>query len=96
VINVPGIKPGNSSSPSSACDIFLGKIAKWNDPAIAALNKGLKLPDQGISVVHRSDGSELRLSGPTTYRRSAPTGRPMSVKDLGLLASGRVVRATRV
>ncbi|MCE5180221.1 MAG: phosphate ABC transporter substrate-binding protein PstS [Betaproteobacteria bacterium] len=38
-------------------DIFMGKIKKWNDPAIAALNKGTALPDQAITVVHRSDGS---------------------------------------
>jgi phosphate transport system substrate-binding protein len=38
-------------------DIFLGKITQWNDPAIAALNPGLTLPDKGIIVVHRSDGS---------------------------------------
>ena len=37
--------------------IFLGKIKKWNDPKIAALNPGAKLPDQEIVVVHRSDGS---------------------------------------
>jgi phosphate transport system substrate-binding protein len=38
-------------------DIFLGKVTKWNDPAIAKLNAGVKLPDQEITVVHRSDGS---------------------------------------
>jgi phosphate transport system substrate-binding protein len=38
-------------------EIYLGKIKKWNDPALAANNKGVKLPDQAISVVHRSDGS---------------------------------------
>jgi phosphate transport system substrate-binding protein len=38
-------------------EIYLGKVAKWNDPAIAKLNPGIKLPDQAISVVHRSDGS---------------------------------------
>jgi phosphate transport system substrate-binding protein len=38
-------------------DIFLGKIKKWNDPAIAKANPGVKLPDQNITVVHRSDGS---------------------------------------
>jgi phosphate transport system substrate-binding protein len=37
--------------------IFLGKVKKWNDPAIAALNGGLQLPDKKITVVHRSDGS---------------------------------------
>ena len=38
-------------------NIFLGKITKWNDPAIAALNHGITLPDLAITVVHRSDGS---------------------------------------
>jgi len=38
-------------------DIFLGKITKWNDPRIAALNPGITLPDQDLLVVHRSDGS---------------------------------------
>src|SRR5262249_56918984 len=38
-------------------DIYLGKITKWNDPAIAALNSGLKLPDLAIAPVYRSDGS---------------------------------------
>jgi phosphate transport system substrate-binding protein len=38
-------------------EIYLGKITKWNDPAIAALNAGTKLPDDTITVVHRSDGS---------------------------------------
>jgi phosphate transport system substrate-binding protein len=38
-------------------NIFLGKITKWNDPALAALNPNLTLPDKGIIVVHRSDGS---------------------------------------
>ena len=38
-------------------DIFMGRITKWNDPKIAALNPGVKLPDQDLIVVHRSDGS---------------------------------------
>jgi phosphate transport system substrate-binding protein len=38
-------------------DIFLGKITKWNDAALAAINPGVKLPSQAIAVVHRSDGS---------------------------------------
>ena len=58
VINVEGIKEGQIrlTGPVLA-DIFLGKIKKWNDPAIAALNKGVPLPAQDITVVHRSDGS---------------------------------------
>jgi phosphate transport system substrate-binding protein len=58
VINLPGIAAGQLvlDGPTIA-DIYLGKIAKWNDPAIAKLNPGLKLPALGIAVVHRSDGS---------------------------------------
>jgi phosphate transport system substrate-binding protein len=58
VINVKGVEPGKLvlSGPLLG-DIFLGKIAKWNDPAIVALNPGVTLPDQRVSVVHRSDGS---------------------------------------
>src|SRR5437667_88761 len=40
-----------------ACAVFLGKVARWNDPRIAAANPGVKLPDAAITVVHRSDGS---------------------------------------
>jgi phosphate transport system substrate-binding protein len=58
VINLPGVKSEELKLTGPVlADIFLGKIAKWNDPAIGALNKGLKLPDQDITVVHRSDGS---------------------------------------
>jgi phosphate transport system substrate-binding protein len=58
VVNVPGIGPGQLklTGPLLA-DIYLGKVAKWNDPAIVKLNPGVKLPDKAISVVHRSDGS---------------------------------------
>ena len=58
VINVKGIKPGQMRlSGEVLADIYLGKINKWNDPAIAKLNPSLKLPDEGITSVHRADGS---------------------------------------
>ena len=44
-------------TPDVIADIFLGKISKWNDRRISALNPGVKLPDMNITVVHRSDGS---------------------------------------
>jgi len=44
-------------TPETLAGIFLGKISKWNDPAIAAQNPGAKLPDTSIVVAHRSDGS---------------------------------------
>ncbi|ADR37287.1 phosphate ABC transporter substrate-binding protein PstS [Oceanithermus profundus] len=54
---LPGVtRPLNFSGPVLA-DIFLGKIRKWNDPALAALNPGVKLPPLPITVVRRSDGS---------------------------------------
>lgn len=58
VYNLPGIQAGQVilTGPVVA-DIYLGKIKKWNDPAIAKLNPGLKLPNMDITVVHRSDGS---------------------------------------
>jgi len=58
VINVDGIKEGQIKLTGAVlADIFLGKVKKWNDPAIANLNKGVALPDSDITVVHRSDGS---------------------------------------
>ena len=58
VFNVSGIKPGGLQlSGALLADIYLGKITKWNAPQIAALNKGVALPDQDITVVARSDGS---------------------------------------
>jgi len=58
IVNLGGIGPGKIqfSGPVLA-DIFLGKINKWNDPAITALNSGVTLPDTKITIVHRSDGS---------------------------------------
>ncbi|MCG5074652.1 phosphate ABC transporter substrate-binding protein PstS [Paraburkholderia tagetis] len=57
-INVPGIKAGEITLSGAVLgDIYLGKIKKWNDPAIAALNPKVKLPDLDIAVVRRADGS---------------------------------------
>jgi phosphate transport system substrate-binding protein len=58
VVNLEGIKPGEIKLDGLVlADIYLGKITKWNDPQIAKLNAGVRLPDKDISVVHRSDGS---------------------------------------
>lgn len=58
VVHVTGIKPGELklSGPVLAA-IYLGKIKKWNDPAIIQLNKKIHLPDKDITIIHRSDGS---------------------------------------
>ncbi len=56
--NVPGVADESLKLKNSiVAEIFAGKITKWNDPAIAADNAQLKLPDEKIIVVHRSDGS---------------------------------------
>jgi phosphate transport system substrate-binding protein len=55
--NIPGVTEEVKFTPQILADIFLGKISNWNDPAIAKVNPDLKLPNQEIVVVHRSDGS---------------------------------------
>ena len=57
-INLPGVKEGELKLTSDVlADIYLKKIKNWDDPRIKKLNPSLKLPDQAIAVVHRSDGS---------------------------------------
>ena len=55
--NVPGITAELNFTGPVLADIFLGKIKKWNDPALVKVNAGVKLPDLDIVVAHRSDGS---------------------------------------
>lgn len=55
--NLPEVTQKIRLDGAAIADIYLGKIKKWNDPAIAALNAGVKLPTTSITVAHRSDGS---------------------------------------
>ena len=58
VVNIKGIAPGQIKHNGQVLgDIFLGKISKWNDAALTALNPGVPLPDDAIQVVRRADGS---------------------------------------
>jgi phosphate transport system substrate-binding protein len=58
VVNIDGIKSSDLKlDGETLARIFLGEIAKWDDPAIKKLNPSAKLPSQAIAVVHRSDGS---------------------------------------
>jgi phosphate transport system substrate-binding protein len=58
VINIQGVRKGQLRlTPELLVDIFMGKIEKWNDRKIRAVNPDLDLPDQRITVVHRADGS---------------------------------------
>jgi phosphate transport system substrate-binding protein len=58
IVNLDGFRPGELriTGPVMA-EVFLGEINKWNDPKLAALNPGKKLPDLEITIVHRADGS---------------------------------------
>ncbi len=55
--NVKGVQGDLNFTPEALSGIYLGKITKWNDPAIVSANPGMKLPSDDIIVVHRSDGS---------------------------------------
>ncbi len=58
VVNVEGVAPGKMKMTGAVvAGIYMGKITKWNAPEITALNPGMKLPAEEITVVHRSDGS---------------------------------------
>jgi phosphate transport system substrate-binding protein len=64
--NLDGVDKGLKLDGATVANIFLGKITTWNDPAIASLNPGVKLPDTKITVVHRSDESGT-TKGFTTF-----------------------------
>jgi phosphate transport system substrate-binding protein len=55
--NIPGVSQTLNFTPDALSGIFLGRISKWNDPAITSANKGVNLPGNDIVVIHRSDGS---------------------------------------
>ena len=57
IYNLPNVGPDLHFTPEILTDIYLGKIQRWNDPRIAAINRHVTLPDHEIVVVHRSDGS---------------------------------------
>jgi phosphate transport system substrate-binding protein len=58
VVHIDGVGDGQLRlTPDVLAKIYMGQITEWNDPAVAAINPGLKLPAQKINVVHRSDGS---------------------------------------
>jgi phosphate transport system substrate-binding protein len=55
--NIPGVTVALKFTPEALAGIYLGKVTRWNDPAIAGPNPGVKLPDKKIIPIHRSDGS---------------------------------------
>lgn len=57
IVNLPGVTEDIRFTPEALAAIFLGKVKKWNDPILTKANRGIRLPDLDIVVVHRSDGS---------------------------------------
>lgn len=73
VINLPGIGPGQVHLTGAVlADIFLGKLSRWSDPAIAALNGRLKLPDTAVKVIHRAEGSGTTFNFAEYLSRISP------------------------
>ena len=73
VVNIAGVAPGQLrfTGPLLA-DIYLGKIKRWNDPAIATLNPGVRLPDAEIAVVHRAEGSGTTFNWVNYFSKVSP------------------------
>ncbi len=80
--NIPNIGSGMNLTADIIAKIFQGNITKWNDPAIAAINPALTLPDLGIVVIRRSDSSGT-TDGFTTYLKNA--------SSVWVLGSGKTV-----
>lgn len=73
VFNLPGIGPGQLRLTGPLLgEIFLGRIKRWNDPRLAAVNPGLKLPPFPITVVHRADGSGTTFLFTTYLAQTSP------------------------
>jgi phosphate transport system substrate-binding protein len=71
--NVKGVQTGLKFDGDTLGKIFAGKITKWNDPALVALNSGANLPDQPIAVAHRSDGSGTTAVWTDFLTKESPT-----------------------
>jgi phosphate transport system substrate-binding protein len=90
IYNLPGVPKLNLDAPTIA-GIFAGKITKWNDPKIAALNSGAKLPSTAITTFHRADGSgttNVLTSFMSTLAKTAWTNAPDKVWPSGLSGQG--------
>lgn len=73
IYNIPGVATDLKLTPEALAGIFLGEIKKWNDPKIASENKGVKLPDAEIIVVHRADGSGTTFIWTDYLTKVSPT-----------------------
>jgi phosphate transport system substrate-binding protein len=78
VFKLDGVKPGELKFTGALlADIYMGKVTQWNDPAIAKLNPGVKLPGGEIAVVHRSDGSGTTFLWTNYLSKTSPAFKEM-------------------
>lgn len=72
VVNLPGLPGDIAFTPEALAGIYLGKIRKWNDPVLTRANRGLRLPDLDIQVVHRADGSGTSYAWTDYLSKTSP------------------------
>lgn len=103
IVNIPGIGPGELViDGATLANIYLGKITKWNDPALKALNPRAALPDMAITTVHRADGSGTTFNFTNYLSKMSPewksrVGSDTSVSwPIGLAGKGNAGVAANV
>jgi phosphate transport system substrate-binding protein len=85
VVNIDGVRPGQIRFTGTVlADIYLGKLRKWNDPAIQAINPDLKLPDAQITVVHRTDGSGTTFNWVNYLAKVSPAWKNAVVEGVSI------------
>jgi phosphate transport system substrate-binding protein len=72
VVNLPGLPTDIAFTPDALAEIYLGKIKKWNDPILTRINRGLRLPDLDIVVVHRADASGTSYAWTDYLSKTSP------------------------
>jgi phosphate ABC transporter phosphate-binding protein len=72
VVNLPGLAGDIAFTSQALAGIYLGKIKKWNDPILTRINRGLRLPDLDITVVHRADGSGTSYAWTDYLSKTSP------------------------
>jgi phosphate transport system substrate-binding protein len=72
VVNIPGMPSDIAFTPEALAGIYLGRIKKWSDPVLKQANRGLRLPDLDIVVVHRADGSGTSFAWTDFLSKTSP------------------------
>jgi phosphate transport system substrate-binding protein len=96
VVNLDGLAPGQLHFTGQLlADIYLGKVKTWRDPAIAALNPGVSLPDRAILVIYRSDGSGTTFNWADYLSKASLEWEPARKSPGRPVSAARVTAALR-